>query len=486
MRTIKFLKTGIAIIALLILPGCRKYLDVNQDPNIARNVTTDLLLPSGQAALATVLGVDFNVIGSIWGQYWTQSPAASQYKVYEQYLPNASEYDREWGLLYSRALTDFRQTEQIGAENNESQYVAISRIMQAYTFQLITDAWGDVPFSEALKGGDGNTAPRFDRQEMVYDGIAQMIMDAKEMMDPSDAGHPGADDLVYGGDMELWEKFANTLLLKVYLRLSEVNPGKAQSGIAALYASGAEFIADGEDAQISFISTAGNQNPLYSEIVGLNFVQNLVASATVVDSMNRNRDARAFELFTVLGNNVVGLRQGNYNASASTQVSFPSALTGAEARNPQSATAPVKLLTSYESYFLQAEAAARGWGGSGTDAMLFESGITASFESLNLGDSAQVYLGTSYWGQYPAGGTQQQKIRHIITQKWFSMTGTQGFEAWTEWRRTGYPDFLVISANSIIGNNFPQSFLYPDDELTRNANFPGQKTVTTKVWWDAN
>ncbi len=476
---------------LAILPGCRKYLDVNQDPNIAREVTPSLLLPSGQIAMASALGVDLQVNGAIWAQHWTQSPNASQYKIYEQYLPNASDYDREWGLLYNGALADFKEAERIAAANNQAQYVAISKLMQAYTFQIITDAWGDVPFSEALKGKteDGAiTAPRFDRQEQVYDGIIQMINDAKGMIDPSDPAHPGSDDLIYSGDMTAWEKFANTLLLKVYLRLSEVAPGKAQTGINALYASGATFIDAGSEATISFISTAGNQNPLYSEIVGLSYTQNLVASATVTDSMAANEDERRFELFTTIGSNVVGLRQGNYNASASTQVSIPSAITGAQARNTASAEAPVRLITAHESYFLQAEAAARGWSSSGDDATLYRAGIGASFAALDITEDSVIsyYTDSTYWGIYPAGGSVQDRVRHIITQKWFSMTGTQGFEAWTEWRRTGYPDFFVISANSIIGNVFPQSFLYPNTELTRNANFPGQKTVTTKVWWDVN
>ena len=78
------------------------------------------------------------------------------------------------------------------------------------------------------------------------------------------------------------------------------------------------------------------------------------------------------------------------------------------------------------------------------------------------------------------------KIRHIVTQKWFSMCGNQGFEAWTEWRRTGYPDFLIISVNSLIGTQRPARFLYPTDEINLNSNFPGLQTVEKRVWWDVN
>ena len=89
-----------------------------------------------------------------------------------------------------------------------------------------------------------------------------------------------------------------------------------------------------------------------------------------------------------------------------------------------------------------------------------------------------------YWAIYPTTGTVADKLRFIITQKWFSMCGNQGFEAWTEYRRTGYPDFLVHSPNSLIGSAFPKRFMYPTSESTRNSSFPGVQPVAAKVWWD--
>jgi hypothetical protein len=513
MKTIKSLSIYILAFTAMATTGCKKYLDINQDPSVARTVTPQLLLSSAQINVASALAVDLNINGSIWGQYWTQSPTASQYKIYEQYLPNASEYDREWGLLYNGAIADLKRMDSIATEQKQSQYSAVAKIMQAYTFQLITDAWGDVPFSEA---GRGNTeagailAPKFDRQEAVYDGIVNLLDQGIALIDPANEIHPSSDDLLFSGDMDMWLKFANSLKLKAYLRQAGIAPGKAQAGIASM--AGQPMLGAGEDAQISFISTAGNQNPLYSEIVGLNFTQNLVASATSTDSMIANEDWRRYVVYTVPGADVVGLAQGNYNASSTSTLSFPSAVTGAEARNTSSAEARVVFMGGYESLFLQAEAAARGWmAGDGEE--LFYEGIAASFDryaaeisalEIQLSDSPEVFLNAglandiyvngdtalgvepAYWAQYPAGGSTEQKVRHIVTQKWFAMNGTQGFEAWTEWRRTGYPDFFVYSATSIIGNTFPGSFLYPNTELTRNTNFPGQKQVATKVWWDVN
>lgn len=472
--------------SLLTVQSCKRQLDINQNPNVSQTTTPALLLPSAQLALGSAMGVDMQINGSIWAQYWTQYYNASQYRKLEQYQPDAAQYDRVWGLFYHNSLMDLKQLEKQAIAQNLKQYQAISLLMQAYTFQVITDAWGDVPFSQALKGlpeDGGIISPEYDKQESIYNGLITMIDNATALIDGTDPNHPAEDDLIYHGDMEMWWKFANTLKLKVLLRQSEVAPAKAQQGIAALYATAPEFLDNGEDAQISYLSTAGNQNPLYGEIVGLGNVQNLIASATSTDTMAANDDERRFAFYS---GTATGVRQGFYNAPSGTAFSAPSPLVGANATDEESALAPVKLISGYESLFLQAEAIARGWA-TGDDQQLFEDGIAASFEAYGLDNSDyDPYIAGSYWGMYPSGGTTAEKIRHIITQKWFSMNGNQGFEAWTEWRRTGYPDFLVISANSRIGNVFPQRFFYPSSELNTNAKFPGQKLLTNKVWWDVN
>ena len=90
----------------------------------------------------------------------------------------------------------------------------------------------------------------------------------------------------------------------------------------------------------------------------------------------------------------------------------------------------------------------------------------------------------AYWSIYSNTSSLSTKLRTIITQKWFAMCGNQGFEAWCEFRRTGYPDFFVRSANSLIGTQLPARFLYPTSESTRNSSFPGLAPITTKMWWD--
>jgi hypothetical protein len=251
--------------------------------------------------------------------------------------------------------------------------------------------------------------------------------------------------------------------------------------------------------------------------------QNLVGSSTCIDSMNSNNDYRAYLFYEATSTGqVLGIRQGAYDVNAASNTySIPNVAVAGDAQNGASANAPVNLLTSYESYFLQAEAIARGWA-TGDDSVMYATGIVASFNyytkqytdlglllapkgfiSVN-GDTVQqnIYLTPdygiysyfngdtlygappAYWSVYDRGATLTEKLRHIITSKWFSMCGNQGFEAWVEMRRTGYPDFFVPSKNSLIGSKLPKRFLYPTSESTRNSAFPGLAPLTSKMWWD--
>lgn len=490
--------------------SCRKFLDVNQNPNIAQTATAKTLLPSCELYLGTALGVDMNIDGSMWAGYWTQNPNASQYRNVEQYAMQQDDFTYSWGNLYSAAENLYQLTK-LTEKERKFHYKAVSLVLRAYTFSLLTDGWGDVPYTQALKGQPEDGAimnPKYDSTVTVYRGIISDIDSALVLMQKTDANGPGDEDLIYHGDMTKWEKFANTLKLRIYLRAANVAPIWSQTGIAALYTAGASFIGTGDDAKISYgFNSESSKNPLYAEFTSanLNGNQNVVGSSNIIDSFNASGDGRAYVFFTTLSNgSLVGLTQGNYNANIPiTNLSLPGDVTGANGTSSGGANAPVKFLTSYESSFLQAEALARGWAPAtmaNEDSVMFATGILQNFNSYatEIADatgnpvdtSIKYYMGDGasipavYWATYPVTGTTTDKLRHIITQKWFSMCGTQGYEAWTELRRTGYPDFLQRSVNSQIGTEIPRRFKYPTSESTRNTNFPGLKLTTQKVWWN--
>ena len=506
-----------AMLLVLGVSSCRKFMDVNDNPNVSPTATVQTLLPASQLLAASALGVELQIHGSIWGEYWTQSPNASQYKTLEQYSPGQDDFSTPWDNLYA-AGENFYQLYNLADSQHKKQYKAIALIMKAYTFQLITDAWGDVPYKQALKGqfADSNILnPKYDAQSAIYAGLLATVDSGLKLINPSDKVLPGSDDLIYGGDMTKWRKFAYTLKLRMYLRMSEKSPSAAKAGVVALYNDpNLALIGSGDDAFIGFGYSTSNKSPLYAEASSttLGSIQNLVGSNTCIDSMNNNGDPRAYVFYEPLSNGAIaGIPQGDYSTPALTSsFSIPSVYVAGNAQNSASGKAPVNFLTGYESLFLQAEAVARGWVGASfgsDDQQLFYQGIQANFAYYSTGlnavygapitsaiDSDYIYgamLGGSsatpspgYWVVYPSAGTVAEKVRHIITQKWFAMCGNQGFEAWTEQRRTGYPDFFVVSKNSLTGTNLPKRFLYPTSESTRNFSFPGVAPLTSKMWWD--
>lgn len=495
----------LAGVGLLLATSCKKeFFDINENPNSPKTLKLNEILPTAELAIGQSLGNELQIAGGIWAQYWTQNFNSSQYKSFEQYNVSAEALRSPWSLLYNDALTDLNYITKLATEENKPNYVAVATILKAYNFQLLTDAYGDVPFSEAGKGEEGILNPKYDAQKNVYDGLIAMLKDGLSKIDLSSDVHPGDDDLIYHGDMSLWEKFGNTVLLKAYLRLSSVDAAKAQAGIAELSSNNAQFVDYNETAKIEYYSTGGNTNPLYSSYVALGQTRNLIASSTATKAFAGLGDERLTVFYTpASGTSYVGVPNGYLGdlntggfPTPPTALSYPGAITGGRP-DPSSATAPVILLSDYESYFLMAEATERGWLNVGaTSEDLYNWGIQLSYLALEL--PADETDPTSAYSVYIAQpdvdfASQSDKLEAIFFQKWYAMCGTQNFEAWTEGRRTGYLEqnmgntladnkFFTRSLNA-GGMGVPNRILYPNAEITRNSNFPGQKPLDTKLWW---
>lgn len=496
----KIVITAMAGLALGV-SSCRKYLDVNENPNMAHEGTVTTLLPAAQLHLGSAMGADLQVNGSIWSQFWTQSPDGKQYVSFDQFSPSAEAYNDAWRNLYAGA-SNFYQLQKMSEEQFKGQYRAIALLMQAYTFQVLADGWNDVPFSEALQGQyvDGHVVnPKYDSQKVVLRGVVKYIDSAMNVMKTGGGVTPGSDDLIYGGNMAKWQKFANTLKLRTLVRMSRRDSAYARRKMDSLFLTNPQFIGEGDDAVIAYGGNAGNANPLYAELTSMEMggVQQLAGSKTCIDTMLVNGDPRALVFYTTVPSlGPVGIKQSEYDVKLPAgSFSTPSAYVGADIMNAASAKAPVVLLSSWESYFLQAEVFAKGIA-VGNDEAMFYAGIHANLMFYNAALQAEAGInantaytsyttpGASYWGRYPVTGTWLEKTRHIITQKWFSMCGNQGFEAWTEWRRTGFPDFLVTPKNSHLGTMTPRRLVYPSSERASNSKYPGEQPVTKNVWWD--
>jgi Starch-binding associating with outer membrane len=484
--TIKILKRIALFVfpaVLLLSSGCKKFLNVNQDPNNLDAALPTQLLPTVEASVGVALGDDYFPYGNMWAQYFTQSTVASQYKSIDQYLQQNADFNYGWMHIYQNALINAQLMITNSAGNSAYvQYLAIGYALKAYALQLATDAFGDIPNAQAVEGS-ANKNPVYDKQQIVYDSIFSLLEQGKALMNNSDPNNPGTTDLIFQGNMDSWIAFANTLELRAYLRLSQVDPTTAQAGVRALYASNASFLT--VNAAMTYSKTGGNENPFYTTAVSLGRTINLIASQTIITAFVRNNDARQFALFDSLpkSDTITYLAQGAFAANTDLPCSTPSALVGGNPQDANSAVAPVFLISQSESDFLQAEAIARGWG-QGSASSMFTAGIQASFAADGIPGSAANYIANAPDAQFPASGLPSQ-LQAIITQKYYAMCGSQGFEAWTEWRRTGYPSFFVPSAAN-GGRNYPLRFLYPQSELTGNTNYPGTVPETTPVWWNVH
>ena len=471
-----YLKFILAVAFAVNFSSCDTFLDVNTDPNNPPHAPYDMVLAPAVVSTATVVGGQYAILGSIWGQYFTQSNTANQYKVIDGYRLTSTDFNSSFNELYSGALNDYATVIKESADAQDWNTHLMAVVMQSYTFQVLVDLYDKIPYSEALNGKNGNISPKYDTQEIVYNGLIASIDNAlsKDFSLKTNKSL-GDKDFVFGGNVESWKQFANTLKLKIYLRQVNVKPAVAQAGIASLFTSGGNFLK--ADAKIMpFKAEVKKQNPLYGSEVEYLGNNNLKASKTLFDYLVSKIDPRLDKIYAVGSAGHKALAQGDYLASSTT---FPN---GILSSGKFSAVDPVYFITLAESNFLQAEALVRYPALVGSAKTKYEQGVGAAFERYAL-TTASTF--TNVGGAYAFNevGTAEQKIEQIITQKWIASAIVEPIEGFFEFNRTGYPSFFTVSKNSAIGAKFPQRLLFPLDERSRNPNTPAQVNLDVKVWW---
>jgi hypothetical protein len=493
MNVYKYTKIiGAALICLFIIgAGCKKTLDINHDPNnpSLEVGTPKIVFPVAVMAVAGVEGGDLALVGGILGEYLTQAAAASQYKNIDQYDLKTTDYNAQYTTLYSYGLKNLQYVIDKAKETGDWNFYLMGTVMKAYAAGLLVDLYDKIPYSEALQGVK-NLTPHFDDGYSVYKSLLAEIdtalnkdFSAKSAIDLR-ATNEGNIDLVFGGDIEKWKEFANTLELKLYLRMINNKSAEAQAGVQALYARNAAFLQ--EDAKVTgFIDAASQSNPLYEQnIRQLNTPGNLVASKTFVSFLEEHNDPRIADFFAT---NTTALDQGDYLNNS------PAALSATVFK--ESPTDPVVFLSAAESYFLQAEARLRYFNGSGAKA-LYDKGVIAAFDAVGEDGSEFIAPGGAY--EYP-DGSFDANLEAIIVQKWASFPyGVHFIEGWFDRNRTGLPKTspvystdpsyvpgqFVVSKNSVLPDGlFPKRFVFPDAERSTNPNTPPQVPITTPVWW---
>lgn len=477
---------------ILFSVSCQRQLDVNQDPNNPTYAqgTPAVIFPAAVLATTGKVGGDLALVGGIWSQYFTQSALANQYKDIETYnMPNNDGYvNASYDVLFANGLKNYQAVISQAQASNDWVYNLMGTVMFAYTAEVLADLYDQMPFSQALQG-TGNLNPKFDKGSDIYTALIDSLNSAlgKDFSASTNSVPSSSTDLVFSGDISKWKAFANTLLLKMYLRMVNADPSAAQTNVTNLVNSGVSFLT--VDASVTnFTNSPGLDNPLYEQnIRQLNTATNLRASNTFVSWLQANNDSRITPFYGTASPTV--LNQGDLTAAVS-----PGG--GTATVFAESPTDPVEFISLPESYFLQAEADLRYFGGSNTQS-LYNKGVLAAFSQLGLDGSGYIATGGVY--AYPTTGTTAQKLQAIITQKWASCAyGCHGIEAFFEKNRTGYPvtssvysnssnyvpGQLVVSYTSILGGGLvPKRFVYPYDETSRNTNSPKPAAETTAVWW---
>ncbi|MFA5417627.1 MAG: SusD/RagB family nutrient-binding outer membrane lipoprotein [Bacteroidales bacterium] len=477
---------------ILTFVSCEKnFLDINTDPNnpLVENGTPELLFPGAVTSSAGRIGAEYAIVGGMWSQYWTQSNAANQYKAYDQFNITQTTVQNTWSETFSGALNDYYNIIKMSKENEDWIYYLMASVMNAYTYQIMVDFYDQVPYDEAFQGDQGNYTPIYNDGEYVYNKLIEQMNDAlAQDFTARTNSIVTKTDFVFGGDLTKWKQFANTLMLKMYLRMVYAKPDVAKTGIEALYANGNGFLSS-DAAMTQFSDAASKSNPLYEyNFRQLNVATNLRASVTFMSWLQANGDPRIDAYFTPGSGGQKAMNQGTF--SLATSELDPATVSVALVH----ATDPVYFISAAESYFLQAEALERFFAGAGAQEA-YEFGIESAFAQVGMATDGIYDAGQPY--AYPTGDFES-KLEAIITQKWASLPGAHAFEAFFERNRTGYPKTspvfsddsnyvpgqIVYPAEGISSGQFPKRLMFPDIESTRNPNTPTPVSFTTKVWWD--
>lgn len=497
----------ILFLSLVVLStSCEDELDINTNPNFPPEITPGLALTSAQTSLATVVGGELTNLGGFWSQYYTQSPSASQYEAMDQYNLNTDYANRFWIETYAGCLNDLQFTIDKSNEAGDTGTALIASLLKAYTFQLLVDLFDGVPYTEALQGEENITPAPTPGQEIYADLITSIDAAIAAYNANPVESTVGAQDAIYNANMDDWMKFANTLKLKIYLRMA-YTPQANPAAVNALMAEN-NFITT--DASFKLFGTStGQENPFYAVQVattGLGPVNN-VASNTLHDFYVNNDDERLEAAYRPNNDNTgyPSIPQGSGNEFNDTAAAY--------AKPNIRQQTPVFFISLTESYFLQAEASIRYGGGAGA-AALYEAGIRASFDTYavyfkkgNIGQEEPIwtqaeaagYANTLIAGPYAyvPSGNVETALRQVIIQKWAALPNINNIEAYIESTRTKFPEVVPEGTeNYTIGNRIPSRIsvlqgtqvpsilFYPDSEVERNPNMTQRTTLTQNVWWD--
>jgi len=514
--------------SIVFLTSCTKKFDgINTDRNSIATVGASelpFLFSKAQSAAPN----------SQWNYQVAQNLFADQYAQFfacdATYFPSDRNVIRmDWvGAAFNTMYTDVMpqlQTIMASSDPTSAEY-ALASIWWVYTFHRVTDYWGPIPY---FKAGIPGSSVAYDAQDKIYDDFFKRLAAAVTVLKGKTTQTPfGSYDLVYGGDVNKWIKFANTLRLRLAVRVSKVDPARAKTEAEAAYAGGILTASPADDALVQR-STKGNDGNGLSIMSDWNEFR---MSASMESVLKGFADPRLGTYFLSAGATAdkpagIGSYEGLRNGLTATQLTDAANKSDVNSHvgkrwaspafggNSDYLSTPQNIMGTAEAYFLRAEGAMLGWNIGGSAKDMYEAGITNSMKQWGITDAAAIstYINgittpvapndflkspamTNIAVKWSADATVQKE--QIATQKWLALF-PDGMEAWADYRRSRalklYP--VANSDNPDITNTTTQwirriPFLVSETQTNGAAVtdavklLNGPDKVTTPLWWDKN
>ena len=502
----------------LMLSSCDNgFEEMNVDPNKYSQVVPEYLFTRAQLD-----GVSTNYTGAA---YLTIGQSMQHFATYKE-VPAAG--DKYFNFGYSQgswsayagtaqgqgAVISINQIiDAISTDPLAVNKLSASRIWRAYIFHRLTDLYGDIPYFDAGKAlADKNYGPKYDTQQAIYADMLKELEESIAAFDASKATFANAD-LMYGGDITKWKKFAYSLMLRLGMRLTEVDNAGAKAWIEKAIAGGV-IMEDADRAVIAYVdgSQTLSRNFIANGLMATDYitpggdnVEGGKLAKTLVDHLKTTSDPRLNvisivwrpEGSTFVADTATALQSGMPNAAFNSRPANFNSFSEPNTATVLRYNSPLIVFGNAEVHLLLAEAAVRGWYSGTTAAVSYDNAVKAGMRQWSLFGAAGTISDAKINAYLKAnpykGGSAAQQIEQIATEKWVSLFLEDEYEIFSNWRRTGYPALTPTNyPGNLTGGKIPTRFVVPDSEETYNkVNFleararqGGENTLSSKVWWD--
>ncbi len=471
-----------AVLLAVLAGGCESFLDVNVNPNAPVEARMDVRLPGLVTGMVHSTYYGDPALAAIeWMQQTSYNAESRYYDEINRYEVHDGTPNAWWNFAYAGMLNETKLIMEEADPDRNAAYYGLAKFMAAWTWAFVTDLWGPVPFTEALK--PTIPTPAYDKQEVVYAAVDQMFDEAVAAIKRAQANplvaRPGANDLLFGGDLSRWLKLARHAQARHRLRLAYAPYANTQAQAqAALDALQEGFTSNADDADFEYAGGDGARNPLFA----FQDTPDLFKASALTVGMLLERDDPRLPIMVE-----PALEDGVYRGHKNGEPSQPDSMISRVSAFFTAENAPVTVASYAEAKFIEAEARLITGGAGAADAP-YRAAIRANMEKWGVVPSAI----DAYLAARPPLASLADPLEEIIREKY--LANYLRIEVWHDWRRTGYPRIQPVR-NPMVPS-IPVRFRTPAAELANNLENVTATGIDTgllgmtykgpDVWWGGN